>query len=66
MTTEVDMWRFVVQAQEKYIIELETAIWRAAWQPMCADCRGPAETQWRDGTHLCYGCAYGRAGWESP
>ena len=31
---------------------------------VCADCGIAAETQWDDGTPLCYGCAYGRAGWE--
>lgn len=30
----------------------------------CADCGEPSETKWKDGTPLCYGCAYGRAGWE--
>ena len=30
----------------------------------CADCGEPSETVWEDGTRLCYGCAYGRAGWE--
>ena len=30
----------------------------------CADCGIASETQWDDGTHLCFGCAYGRAGWE--
>lgn len=33
----------------------------------CADCGADAETIWnKEGTtiKLCYGCAYGRAGWE--
>jgi formylmethanofuran dehydrogenase subunit E len=30
----------------------------------CDDCGEPSETKWKDGTPLCYGCAYGRAGWE--
>jgi hypothetical protein len=34
---------------------------------ICADCGADAETIWnKEGTtiKLCYGCAYGRAGWE--
>jgi hypothetical protein len=40
---------------------------RSAPVEVCADCGADAETIWnKEGTtiKLCYGCAYGRAGWE--
>ena len=45
----------------------EAVIWRAAWRKViCTDCwYQPAQTTWEDGTPLCFGCAYGRAGWEA-
>lgn len=53
-------------ALEQDIAALQAVIWQAAWRKRCADCHGTAETTWKDGTPLCFGCAYGRAGWESP
>lgn len=44
---------------------LEGVIWRAAWRiTVCADCYTPYETYWKDGTPLCFACAYNRANWD--
>ncbi len=65
---EIDGVKHLIKGVETFAVPNEMKVAEAGLlitSPVCADCGNPSpETQWDDGTPLCYGCAYGRAGWE--